>query len=139
MSSKPSQTEPTASRIAWPMVFVFLFVGFLVASALMNRLPWLVVVAYGVMSLATFVVYGLDKSKAQQGKWRIPESTLHLMGLLGGWPGGLAGQRLFRHKSSKVEFLLVFWGTVVLNVMAVGYLVWIDAAGFIDQWISRLS
>jgi len=57
------------------------------------------------------------------------------MGLVGGWPGALAAQRLLRHKSSKQEFLSVFWVTVFLNVVAVGYLVWSGDAGFINQLI----
>jgi uncharacterized membrane protein YsdA (DUF1294 family) len=60
------------------------------------------------------------------------------MGLVGGWPGGLAAQRLLRHKSSKQEFLFAFWVTVFLNVTAIGYLVWNGDAGFINQVINRL-
>ena len=53
---------------------------------------------------------------------RTPESTLHLFGLLGGWPGALAAQRLFRHKSSKASFQATYWITVVLNCAALAWL-----------------
>lgn len=48
-----------------------------------------------VMSLACFVAYGWDKRSAANGCRRVPEQTLHIMALLGGWPGALLGQRYF--------------------------------------------
>ena len=41
-----------------------------------------------------FVAYALDKSTARKGEWRTHEGTLHLFGVIGGWPGALAAQRL---------------------------------------------
>ncbi|MBA2113451.1 hypothetical protein HOV93_06000 [Planctomycetes bacterium FF15] len=116
-----------------PVNFAWLFVCFLIASAYFNRIPWLVVGAYGVMSVATFFVYAWDKGSAQLGKWRTAESTLHWLALVGGWPGGLAAQRLLRHKSSKQQFLSVFWIMVTINVVATGYLVWMGKASFLYQ------
>ena len=46
--------------------------------------------------------------------------TLHLLALLGGWPGAILGQRQFRHKTRKVAFLIVFWAVAVLHVAVVG-------------------
>jgi uncharacterized membrane protein YsdA (DUF1294 family) len=64
----------------------------------------------------------LDKSAARRDRWRTRESTLHLLGAIGGWPGALAAQQLLRHKSAKPSFQGVFWLTVVANVGAVGWL-----------------
>lgn len=72
---------------------------------------------YLLASLVTFAWYAWDKAAAQQGHWRTPEKHLWLLGLLGGWPGALLAQRWLRHKSSKQEFLQVFWLTVVLNLV----------------------
>ena len=52
-------------------------------------------------NLIVFCVYGADKYKAKKDKWRIPEKTLLLMGLLGGAPGALLGMELFRHKNRR--------------------------------------
>ena len=73
-----------------------------------------------VMSVVCFTAYGLDKRRAANGSRRIPEQTLHILALLGGWPGALLGQRQFRHKTKKLSFLIVFWCIVVLHVAVVG-------------------
>lgn len=70
----------------------------------------------------TFLVYALDKSAARRDRWRTRESTLHLLSLIGGWPGALAAQQLLRHKSAKPSFQAVFWLTVAVNVAVVGWL-----------------
>jgi uncharacterized membrane protein YsdA (DUF1294 family) len=73
-------------------------------------------------SAAAFLVYALDKSAARNDRWRTQESTLHMFGLIGGWPGALAAQGLLRHKSKKQSFQVVFWATVVANCGALGWL-----------------
>lgn len=73
---------------------------------------------YFVASLVTFVFYALDKNAAGKGAWRIPEAHLHLLALIGGWPGALAAQRVLRHKTKKQKFRFVFWLTVAINCAA---------------------
>ena len=75
-----------------------------------------------VASGVTFLVYAFDKSAAQKGAWRTPESTLHVLSLIGGWPGALAAQRILRHKSRKTSFRFVFWLTVALNLTLLAWL-----------------
>lgn len=85
------------------------------------------VVAYlglvAVSSLASYGAYGFDKRRAGAGGRRVPERTLHLLALAGGWPGALFGQRRFRHKTQKVGFRVVFWATVALHLAGVGLIV----------------
>jgi uncharacterized membrane protein YsdA (DUF1294 family) len=78
--------------------------------------------AYVVMSSVTFWVYGRDKSAARYGRHRTPEFTLHVLALCFGWPGALAGQRVYRHKTRKQPFRAVFWCTVIANVVAAAWL-----------------
>ena len=73
-----------------------------------------------VMSLICFIAYGLDKRRAQGGGRRISENTLHWMAFLGGWPGALAAQRQFRHKTQKLSFRLIFWLVVIVHIVIVG-------------------
>ena len=59
-------------------------------------------------NLATFLAFGFDKWRAGRAGQRIPESTLALLGALGGWPGGLLGMKLFRHKTAKRTFQIKY-------------------------------
>jgi len=71
---------------------------------------------FAALSLITFVLYAVDKSAAIKSRHRISERTLHLASLLGGWFGAFLGQRLFRHKTKKQPFRIIFWLTVIANV-----------------------
>ena len=83
--------------------------------------PALLFWVFAGMSLVAFVLYGLDKSAAMREAQRTPESTLQFCALLGGWPGALLAQQVFRHKSSKRSFQITFWFTVVLNCGVLGF------------------
>lgn len=102
------------------------FVLITVISALFGKTPIWLPGVYGVMSGITFLVYWKDKAAAQKDKWRTPESTLHLLALLGGWPGAMLAQSILRHKSKKQEFRIVFWLTVLLNC---GFYIWLHMDG----------
>jgi uncharacterized membrane protein YsdA (DUF1294 family) len=77
-----------------------------------------VVIAYALMSVVAFAVYGIDKQRAVRRDWRIREATLQLVALFGGWPGAWLAQRVFHHKTSKSSFMIVFWAIVALHVCA---------------------
>jgi uncharacterized membrane protein YsdA (DUF1294 family) len=64
-------------------------------------------------SVFAFLAYRSDKRRAEAGAWRIPESTLHILEVIGGWPGAFLGQRTFRHKTAKVSYQIVFWAIVL--------------------------
>ncbi len=61
------------------------------------------------ISALTYWVYACDKRRAENSEWRVPEVRLHLLDLLGGWPGGFLAQWRLRHKCSKSSFQFVFW------------------------------
>ena len=92
----------------------------IVAAAVGSVPVWLPLV-YLVASLVAYLAYAADKAAAGRGLRRIPESTLHLMALAGGWPGALVAQQQFRHKTVKLSFRRVFWLTVGVNTGAVGW------------------
>jgi uncharacterized membrane protein YsdA (DUF1294 family)/cold shock CspA family protein len=92
-------------------------------AALQGRLPILVLFVFLGASFAVFMAYAFDKSAAMNRRRRTPENILHLMNLLGGWPGGLIASQLFRHKSKKLEFRTAFYFSIVLNCAAIGWLI----------------
>jgi uncharacterized membrane protein YsdA (DUF1294 family) len=91
------------------------------------RTVGIIAAIYLVASVATFVAFGWDKWRATRGGTRVAEQTLHLMELLGGWPGALLGQQLFKHKRSKRAYMRVFWAIVGVHVAAWGVGVWVWA------------
>lgn len=62
------------------------------------------------------MLYWFDKHAAIQRTARIRESTLHLLALLGGWPGAYAAQKVLRHKTVKQPFQAIFLVCVVVNI-----------------------
>jgi uncharacterized membrane protein YsdA (DUF1294 family)/cold shock CspA family protein len=83
-------------------------------QALGAGVPW-IGLGYLLFSLLSFGQYWSDKRKAQAGHWRVTEASLHLVELLGGWPGALVAQQLFRHKTRKFDFQVICWGIVAAH------------------------
>ncbi|MEJ5063330.1 MULTISPECIES: DUF1294 domain-containing protein [unclassified Erwinia] len=78
-------------------------------------LPPPFVIWFLLASTLTCLIYGWDKLAARKGWRRVPESTLLVSGFLGGWPGAIVSQQLFRHKTQKQPFKIWFAITVILN------------------------
>jgi uncharacterized membrane protein YsdA (DUF1294 family) len=101
---------------------VFLALGLLLClpayalSRLAPSVDWRALISVPLaLSAFAFFAYRSDKRRAEAGEWRIPESTLHLTALIGGWPGAFLAQRTFRHKTSKTSFQVVFWLVVLVH------------------------
>jgi uncharacterized membrane protein YsdA (DUF1294 family)/cold shock CspA family protein len=122
-NSAPPMRQIPRSGIAVAIAFAM---SFLIALAALAAVGWLemtwLALYYGG-SIVTYRCYSRDKTAAQNLGWRIPESTLHLMSLIGGWPGALIAQVLLRHKTRKSSFLVGYWFTVILNCIALGVIV----------------
>jgi len=103
-----------------------IFLALITTAYSLDHIPQKLVLLYFVASVITFLAYALDKSKAQRGAWRTPESTLHMFSLIGGWPGAAFAQQFLRHKSQKREFRIGFWFTVIANT---GALFWLLSPG----------
>lgn len=67
---------------------------------------WVILVYLLVMNIVGVAVMGIDKWKAKHHAWRIPESTLFLVSILGGSVGTWAGMYLFRHKTRHWYFVI---------------------------------
>jgi len=76
------------------------------------------------VSFIDFCLCGWDKRCARKGKWRVPEATLLLFGLIGGCFGLIAGMSVFRHKTKHWKFKILVPLECVLWIVFIGYLAW---------------
>lgn len=123
--ARPSPPRRTAWRIpaAFQWLLVAAYAALLAWAIEHGRLPLELALGLLLLSAATWVAYALDKDAATRGRWRISEGSLHLMELLGGWPGALAAQQLLRHKTRKPRYRLAFWSMTLAHIAAM--LVWV--------------
>ena len=116
---KPTQAQSASN---FSITFACIFIGLLLIALVVGYIPKGIVFFYLGASAFTYIVYVFDKSKAQRGVWRTPESTLHILALVGGWPGAAIAQQIHRHKSKKRKFRSVFWLTVIVNCSTLAWL-----------------
>lgn len=123
-----SRTAPPARqaiRAPWLKLLVWLVLCGLPVAGLFSL--WqeqgirLAALVYLLPSLLAVLLYRHDKRQAGQGGQRTPENLLHGIELLGGWPGALLAQQLFRHKTRKLSYQLVFWLIVIAH-----QIFWVD-------------
>ena len=74
----------------------------------MRTMDSIAAIWFALFNAATFIAFGFDKWRAARSKRRLSESSLVLLGALGGWPGGLLGMKVFRHKTAKFTFKLKY-------------------------------
>jgi uncharacterized membrane protein YsdA (DUF1294 family)/cold shock CspA family protein len=117
LQSQPKPTKPSSTE-TFPIIETLLLALIPLLGAIRlvmttaNPLP---LVIYPAMSAVTFALYADDKSRARKGTWRVPEKTLHLCELAGGWPGGFIAQRKLRHKNRKTAYQVTFWAIVIIH------------------------
>ena len=76
-----------------------------------------------MVNIIGFLMMWSDKRKAKKGKWRIPEQTLFAITALGGGIGTIAGMYIFRHKTQKKKFTIGLPILVILEIIAIIYIV----------------
>ncbi len=121
VQKKRKSPERTPSTGHFGLFLIVLFGCVIGLLTVIGKLDVIIPFIYIIMSFCTIMLYAFDKSAAMNNRWRTPENTLHLFSLLGGWPGALIAQSLFRHKSRKSGFLVSFWITVIINI---GLVIW---------------
>ena len=74
------------------------------------------------INVVAFIVFGIDKLRARQKKWRIPEATLLLLAIVGGSIGAWAGMLVWRHKTMHRKFK---YGVPVILILQLAIVTWI--------------
>ncbi|MEB0046751.1 MULTISPECIES: DUF1294 domain-containing protein [unclassified Pseudomonas] len=117
----------SGGAIQYPRLKLLVFAGLCALPLYGSLALWLhgvsliPLMAYAIVSVLAFFLYWSDKRKARVDSWRTSEKVLHAVELAGGWPGALLAQQVFRHKTRKVSFQLLFWIVVLLHQVF-----WID-------------
>ena len=112
---------------------VLVAVSALFAESSKALLAW-----YLVIGVVTFFVYAKDKRAAINGNWRVPEKTLHIFSVAGGWLGALIAQDKLRHKTQKQPFRAIYWFTVVINVAAFVWTLTPRGQVMFGRWLGEL-
>lgn len=81
-------------------------------------------------SVFGYVAMAIDKQRAGRGEWRVPEGTLLLLAMAGGWPGVKLAQQRLRHKTVSQPFraLLTLIGLVQAGLLLAALLppAWVE-------------
>ena len=118
------------------MLAIFLSVIYLLALAVLSfnqYIPTMLFLFIISINVFSFLFYLVDKYKANKGYWRIKESTLHFLSLLGGWPGAAIAQQGLKHKNRKKSFQIRYWLTVMANIAVLTTLLYFSH-GANKQW-----
>ena len=91
---------------------------------MMDKLFFFFWIYVPVINAVSFAVYGIDKQKAVEGAWRIPEFTLLFTGFIGGAIGSFIGMKFFRHKTRKLKFRILVPLFIVLNLAVIVFVLW---------------
>lgn len=90
-----------------------------------------ILLLYGIIvNIAGFAAMGIDKRRARRKAWRIPESTLFLIAIIGGSIGAIAGMYFFRHKTLHPSFVWGMPAILILQVLAILYLLFVSPLSF---------
>ncbi len=76
----------------------------------------LLLIYFIAVNVIGLFLMGLDKYKAKKRLWRIPESTLFIVAIIGGSVGSIIGMYLFRHKTRHWYFVYGLPAILVLQI-----------------------
>ena len=114
------------------------YLALVAVSALFAESSKALLAWYLVIGVVTFFVYAKDKRAAIHGNWRVPEKTLHIFSVAGGWLGALIAQDKLRHKTQKQPFRAIYWSTVVINVAAFAWTLTPNGQAMFGRWLGEL-
>lgn len=82
---------------------------------------WMAMLIYlAIINVVAFILYGVDKRRAERDEWRISEATLMTVAVIGGSLGAWLGMYVFHHKTRHKKFYigipLILLAQIVLAV-----------------------
>ena len=77
-----------------------------------------------IINIATFLVYGIDKWKAKKSLWRIRETSLLMLAILGGSIGAWLGMKAWHHKTLHKKFKYGVPAIIIVQLAILGYILY---------------
>lgn len=74
------------------------------------------------VNVLSFSLMGVDKKRARDQKYRIPEKQLFAWVVIGGSLGGVLGMQIFRHKTKHSQFKYGFPLILLVHLVFIGML-----------------
>ena len=118
------QSNPAPLRLAAATAIVVTAAS----AVLLDRASVWLLVGYLAIGVISIWRYWADKAKAEADEWRVPETELHVLDLVGGIAGGLVAQALLHHKTRKTGFVAITWLIAAAHLIVLGTV----AAGLAD-------
>ena len=81
----------------------------------------IVLIYFTVINVVTFFMYGIDKWKAKKAKWRIRETTLLGLAVLGGSMGAWLGMKVWHHKTQHKKFKYGVPAIIIIQLSIIVY------------------
>lgn len=111
------------------------FIVLIIIAVLFGTLPYVLPILYIEASLFTFWLYRTDKKAAMlRQRDRLPEQSLQLFSLIGGWPGAYIAQKKLKHKNRKWLFQREFALVILANTLLVIWLISSNGIDFFSQF-----
>ena len=86
-------------------------------------LPHIVLIYLAVINVVTFFMYGIDKWKAKKSKWRIRETALLGLAVLGGSIGAWLGMQVWHHKTQHKKFKYGVPAIIIVQLALIVYFI----------------
>ncbi|MDN3637841.1 cold shock and DUF1294 domain-containing protein [Simiduia curdlanivorans] len=134
---KPTAHSHFSGNLSVALAILFTFA--VSYSALRLKMPIAILWLYLAINCLTFTLYITDKAAAKSGAWRTQERSLHMLALLGGWPGAAFAQQIFQHKTKKLGFRFVYWLTVLLNIAGFWWLLTPNGQAFLAWLVGAIG
>lgn len=83
----------------------------------------ILIIYFILITAVTFAIFGIDKLKAKKSWWRIPESTLFILAIIGGSIGALLGMHIFHHKTLHKKFTIGIPAILVLQIILASWII----------------
>lgn len=121
------------------VVLILCFASILFFLFNSSLIPIEIVYLYAVMSVISIIMYAKDKSAVKLGAWRTSESTLHVISLVGGWPGANIAQSYLRHKLKKNSFKVMYWVTIIVNCGGLWWLITPEGSMWLNNIMNNIK